>query len=793
MSHGNGHRHGGTTIEAPPAKLETQARPETQGRVELPLLGMHCAACANRIEKALAQTPGVEGANVNFATARASVRFDPSRTGPEALREAIQEAGYDALLPERNESGSAASPSDLTEAEDKAREAEYAEQRRRFCLAAALTLPVAVLAMGGHLLPSLRPLLDFAARPWIELTLTTPVLFWAGQEFFFGAWNAAKHRAADMNTLVSLGTLAAYVYSVVVTVAPGVVATTVPAVAHGHSDAAAPGVYFEASAMIVTLILLGRLLEARARAKTSGAIRALIGLQPKTARVEREGVERDLPVEQVVVGDVVRVRPGEKVPIDGEVIDGASSVDESMLTGEPLPVQKATGDVVIGATMNGLGSFRVRARRVGRDTALQQIVRLVQEAQGSKAPLQRLADVVSGYFVPIVLCIAVATFAVWFVVAPIDQRLTMALLTFVSVLIIACPCALGLATPTAIMVGTGRGAQGGILIKGGAALEKAHRLTTVVLDKTGTITEGKPTATHVLPEGMEADELLRIAASAERGSEHPIGEAIVRSAQSKELSLSEPTEFQNRSGRGMEATVDGRRVTIGNAGLMRELALQPNEEIAGRFAGEGKTPVFVAVDGRLAGIIAVSDPVKETSQAAIERLHRLGLKVAMLTGDNRRTADAIARQVGIDQVLAEVLPEGKSDEIAKLQARGEVVAMVGDGINDAPALAQADVGIAMGSGTDVAMEAADITLVRGDLRGVAASIGLSRATVRNIQQNLFFAFVYNVLGIPLAAGILYPVTGWLLSPVIASAAMALSSVSVLGNALRLRSFEVERN
>ncbi|HEV7280525.1 MAG TPA: heavy metal translocating P-type ATPase [Pirellulaceae bacterium] len=767
--------------------------PQRSGRAELSLVGMHCAACANRIEKALVQTPGVEEANVNFATSRASVRFDSSRTNTAALRTAVQEAGYDALAPSADDSGAEASPSALSEAEDQARAAEYAEQRRRFWLAAGLTVPVAFLAMGGHVVPALHPILNAWWRPWIELALTTPVLFWAGREFFVGAWNAAKHRAADMNTLVALGTLSAYVYSVVVTIAPGIVQANAHNAVHGQEDAVVPGVYFEVAAIIVALILLGRLLEARARSKTSGAIRALIGLQPKTARVERDGVERDVPVDRVIVGDVVRVRPGEKVPVDGEVVDGSSSVDESMLTGEPLPVQKGTGDVVIGATMNGSGSLRVRATRVGRDTALQQIVRLVQEAQGSKAPLQRLADVVSGYFVPVVLCIAVATFAVWFVVAPIDERLTMALLTFVSVLIIACPCALGLATPTAIMVGTGRGAQGGILIKGGEALEKVHRLTTVVLDKTGTITRGKPTATDVLPEGMTADELLRIVASAERGSEHPIGEAIVRSAQARTLALSEPKDFQNRSGRGMEATVEGRRVTIGNARLMCDLGLAPDEERANGLAADGKTPVFVAIDGRLAGIVAVSDPVKETSKTAIERLHQLGLKVAMLTGDNRHTAEAIARQVGIDLVLAEVLPEGKSDEIAKLQANGEIVAMVGDGINDAPALAKADVGIAMGSGTDVAMEAADITLVRGDLRGVAASIGLSRATVRNIQQNLFFAFIYNVLGIPLAAGILYPVTGWLLSPVIASAAMALSSISVLANALRLRGFKVERD
>jgi Cu+-exporting ATPase len=534
-------------------------------------------------------------------------------------------------------------------------------------------------------------------------------------------------------------------------------------------------------------------LEARARSKTSGAIRALIGLQPKTARVERSGVEQDIPVADLQLGDLVLVRPGEKVPVDGEVIEGASSVDESMLTGEPLPVQKKTGDTVIGATLNKTGSFRLRATRIGKDTVLQQIVRMVQEAQGSKAPIQRLADTIAGYFVPVVICIAIATFVLWFDLAPPETRTTMALLTFVSVLIIACPCALGLATPTAIMVGTGRGAQSGILIKGGEALETAHKLTTIVLDKTGTITRGVPSVTDIVTHGVDEATLLRLAASAESGSEHPLGESIVRSAEERGLRREPASGFNAIPGYGIEATVEERRILIGTALFLRDRGIDFEENASHRLAEEGKTPIFVAIDEAFAGIIAISDPVKEGSRSAIERLHALGLEVIMLTGDNKRTAEAIAGQVGVDRVLAEILPEGKNEEIKKLQAQGKVVAMVGDGINDAPALAQADVGIAMGSGTDVAMEAADITLVRGDLNGVVSSIALSRATIANIKQNLFFAFIYNILGIPIAAGALYPMTGWLLSPIIASLAMALSSVSVVSNALRLRGFSVERS
>lgn len=759
-------------------------------RADLPLLGMHCAACATRIEKALGKTEGVQECSVNYATTRATVSYNPQATNLEELRRVVQKAGYDAIVPQQTPSGAPADAQNMQDAEAQARETEYKSQKAKFLVALVLSVPVAALAMGSHLIPALQNTLDAPWRVWVELALTTPVLFWAGREFFTGAWAAARHRAADMNTLVAIGTLAAYLYSLVVTVAPQLVTPISSghgAHSAGHNSPA--GVYYEAVAVIITLILMGRLLEARARAQTGGAIKALMGLQPKTARVERNGQEQDIPIEQVQVGDIVMVRPGEKVPVDGEVIDGHSTVDESMLTGEPLPVPKNTGDTVIGATLNKTGAFRLRATKVGKDTVLQQIVRLVQEAQGSKAPIQRLADKVAGVFVPIVISIAIAAFVLWFNLAPMENRLTMALLTFVSVLIIACPCALGLATPTAIMVGTGRGAQSGVLIKGGAALELTHKVTTVVLDKTGTITQGQPTVTDVVAQELDESELLRLTASAERGSEHPLGEAIVRSAQERGLKLAQPQEFNAIAGHGIEALVDGRKVLVGNARLMREKGIEADEAHTHKLAAEGKTPMFVAVDQKFAGIIAVADPIKEGSREAIAHLHRMGLKVAMLTGDNKETAEAIARQVGVDRVFAEVLPEGKADEVKALQAQNEIVAMVGDGINDAPALAQADVGIAMGSGTDVAMEAADITLVRGDLEGVVSSIALSKATVKNIKQNLFFAFFYNVLGIPIAAGLLYPITGWLLSPIIASLAMALSSVSVLTNALRLRSFK----
>ncbi len=759
----------------------------TPSRVDIPVVGMHCAACAVRIEGALGQAPGVSKAAVNFATGRATVEYDPAATAPADLRDVVRGAGYDAVLPPAGHHAGG-----VSDAEEQAREAEYKRTRLKFVVAAALTVPVAALGMGGHLVPSLAPLLNFPGRAWVELALATTVLFWAGREFFRGAWAAARHRAADMNTLVAIGTLSAYAYSVVATLAPGWFAVGASGDHAGHGGSAPVGVYYEVAAVIVTLILLGRLLEARARSRTGGAIRALIGLSPKTARVVRAGAEVDVPVAEVRVGDVVRVRPGEKVPVDGTVLDGTSAVDESMLTGEPLPVTKAAGDTVIGATVNTTGSFRLTATKVGADTVLQQIVRLVQEAQGSKAPIQKLADTVSGYFVPAVLCLAVFTFVVWFNLTPPESRLTFALLTFVSVLIIACPCALGLATPTAVMVGTGRGAQAGILIKGGEPLESAGRLTTVVLDKTGTVTEGRPAVTEVVAAGVSEADLIRLAAAAEGQSEHPLAHAVIAAAQGRGLSVPPATAFEAVPGHGLAATVEGRTVLVGNARLLTSRDVAFDAGVVERTAAAGRTTLLVAVDGTFVGLLAVADPVKPTSKAAVGRLHAMGLEVVLLTGDNRGTAEAVARAVGIDRVLADVLPEGKAAEVKKLRAAGKVVAMVGDGINDAPALAAAHIGVAMGTGTDVAIEAADVTLVKGDVSGVASAIELSRATMRTIRQNLFFAFAYNVLGIPVAAGVLYPLTGWLLSPILASAAMALSSVSVVTNALRLGRLDLRR-
>ena len=726
--------------------------------VQLPLLGMHCAGCAGRIERALRATPGVAEAEVNFATTRAAVRFDAEVVNVEALREAVRREGFDALLPVGEDS--------TRDQEAEARAAEYAGLRLSFLVAAALTFPLLLVAMGGHFAPALERALDFPGRLWVEFALATPVLFWAGSEFLTGAWSALRRRTADMNTLVAVGTLSAYFFSV--------------AAIAGHAMHA---VYFEVAASIVTLILMGRLLEARARRRTSGALRALMGLQPKTARIERNGHEREVPLGEVRPGDLVLVRPGEKIAVDGAVVDGASAVDESMLTGEPMPVQKSAGQTVSAGTMNKSGAFRFRATQVGADTVLRQIVRLVQQAQGSKAPIQHLADQIAAWFVPAVIAIALVAFAAWLFAGAGAQR---ALVAFVSVLIIACPCALGLATPTAIMVGTGRGAQLGILMKSAAALEAAHRITMVVFDKTGTITEGRPAVEKIVARGMEEAELLRLAAGAERGSEHPLGEAIVRAAQERGLVPAVADEFRASAGQGITARIEGRAVLAGTARFLREQGVSVEE-------APGEAVVFVALDGKWAGRIAFTDPVKPEARAAIQRLHDAGLRVAMLTGDQRGTAESVARAAGIERVIAEVLPAAKSEAIRALQAAGERVAMVGDGINDAPALAQAEVGIAMGRGTDVAIEAAEITLVRGDLHGVAGAIALSRATVRTIRQNLFFAFLYNVLGIPLAAGVFYPFTGWQLSPIVASAAMALSSVSVVLNALRLRSFTPGRS
>ncbi|MFE9842070.1 heavy metal translocating P-type ATPase [Streptomyces goshikiensis] len=655
------------------------------------------------------------------------------------------------------------------------RRAEIKDLARRVVVGAVLTAPV-LFAVMAHELFGAEWVPDWMLNHWLQLALITPVMFYTGWPIHTTGWLTLRHRAAEMNSLITLGTSAAYCYSLLVTLAPGLLPEEVREV------------YFEAVGVILTLILLGRLLEARAKAGTGEAIRALLGLQARTARVIRDGTEQEIPVEDVVVGDEIAIRPGEKIPVDAEVLTGSSAVDESMVTGEPMPVTKRAGDTVIGATVNTTGALRVRAAKVGADTMLAQIIRLVQAAQASKAPIQRLADAVSAYFVPVVIAIAIATFAVWFTIGP-SPAFTLALVSAVSVLIIACPCALGLATPLSVMVGTGKGAQAGILIRSAEALETAHKLDTVVLDKTGTVTAGRPVLTDAHPAGdIDGASLLSLVASVEEASEHPLAQAIVSGARERGLSWPSATGFDSVTGKGVHATADGHTVLVGTTRLLHDAgidaaALDPH---AGRLSAEGKTPVLAAIDGRASGVLAVADTVKDDSAAAIAALQHLGVDVVMLTGDNARTAEAIASQVGISRVLAEVLPEHKADEVRRLQHEGRTVGMVGDGINDAPALAAADVGLAIGTGTDVAIEAADITLISGSLTGVVTAIRLSRATMRNIRQNLFFALIYNAVGIPLAAGALYPLWGVRLSPIIAAAAMALSSLSVVTNASRLR-------
>ena len=741
------------------------AQPAAKDRLEFDVEGMHCASCVSSIEGALAQVEGVCEANVNLATERATVTYDPGVTAVRELIEAVGSVGYSAH-------DAAAEPSGETRAEEHERRArrELRLLTAKFAFAAAVGALLVILAFVWS---------PFGARAsmWAMLALATPVQFWAGSEFYAGARKVARHRSADMNTLIAVGTSAAYLYSVVATVAPGAF----------EPGGQLPDVYFDTAAVIIALILLGRLLEVRAKSRTTGAIRKLIGLQPRTARIVRDGAELEVPVEDVGRGDEVLVRPGERVPVDGTVIDGHSTIDESMLTGESVPVEKAPGDEVIGATVNKAGAFHFRAMKIGTDTALAQIVRLMEEAQGSKAPIQRIADRVSARFVPVVIAVAALSFATWLVTG---SSFASALLAFVAVLIIACPCALGLATPAAIMVGTGRGAEMGILVRGAEALETARKLQTVVLDKTGTLTLGQPEVTDVVAVKGETDVLLGLAAAAESRSEHPLGEAIVRRAKERGIELPTVEDFEAAVGHGVVAVADSRRVAVGSARHMRELGLDPSplRARAERLEEGGKTAVYVAVADRATGVIGIADTVKPEAEEAIGELKRLGLEVAMVTGDNRRTAEAIARQAGIDQVLAEVLPDRKAAEIARLQAEGRRVAMVGDGINDAPALAQADVGIAIGTGTDIAMEASDLTLMSGDLRGVPKALDLSRQTMRTIKQNLVGAFVYNVTLIPVAAGVLYPLWGVLLDPILAAAAMAASSVTVVTNALRLRGF-----
>ena len=744
----------------------------TTVRLDAARAGEFGFACGmNMIHGTLIVDPAASPAGGNGQAAAAVSGNGHAAAGePEAAAE-DQHAGS----AETPAAGTAAADAEAAQAEE--RRAEITDLTRRVIVGAVLTAPV-LFAVMAHEVFKAGWVPGVLLNHWVQLALITPVMFYTGWPIHRTGWLALAHRSADMNSLITLGTVAAYGYSLLVTVAPALL------------PAGVRGVYFEAAGTILTLILLGRLVETRAKAGTGQAIRELLGLQARTARVIRDGAESEVPVEDVVVGDEVVIRPGEKIPVDAVVLSGTSAVDESMVTGEPMPVTKRTGDAVIGATINTTGSLRVKAAKVGSDTMLAQIIRLVQQAQASKAPIQRLADAVSGFFVPAVIAIAIATFAVWFTVGP-APAFTLALVSAVAVLIIACPCALGLATPLSVMVGTGKGARAGILIRSAEALETAHKLDTIVLDKTGTITAGKPALTDVHAAGeWDEDELLRLVAAAETDSEHPLAVAIVAGARERGLPVPAATSFVSVTGKGVRATVDGHTVLAGSARLLLGEAIDSTAlgAVAAELSAQGKTPVLAAVDGVPAGVLAVADTVKDDSAAAIAALHRLDAEVVMLTGDNARTAAAIARQVGVRRVLAEVLPEHKAGEIRRLQAEGAVVGMVGDGINDAPALAAADVGLAIGTGTDVAIESADVTLISGSLAGVVTAISLSRATMRNIRQNLFFALAYNGVGIPVAAGVLYPFFGIRLSPIIAAAAMALSSLSVVGNANRLRRY-----
>jgi Cu+-exporting ATPase len=763
---------------------------------EIEVSGMTCAACSSRVQRALEQTPGVASANVNLMTGSATVSFDAGALEVERLLEVVREAGYGAALPRAD-----AAAGEETEALDRAREEEiHSLQRKLLVAGVAAVLTMLLMPFAEHIHgeapdPVMRLLMPVAealrtvfpplgaipvpAWRWILLVMTLPSVLWAGRHFYTRAWAAARHKAADMNTLVAVGTGSAFLFSIAMTLAgEWFEARGVPSV-----------VYFEAVNGIIALILLGNLLETGAKRRTSGAIKRLIGLRPATARLRRDGRDVEVPLADVQVGDELVVRPGDRIPVDGRVIEGTSAVDESMLTGEPIPVTKQPGADVTGGTVNRTGAFVFQAMRVGRDTVLSQIIRMVQQAQGSRAPIQALADRISAVFVPVVIVLAIITFGLWYFLGPAPSGVR-ALASAVTVLIIACPCAMGLAVPTAVMVATGRGAERGLLIKGGEPLQRVGDVTVIVLDKTGTITEGRPAVGELRARGISEEELLVLAGGLERRSEHPLAEAVARAAVERvgEAGVPEPESFDATPGRGVQGVVRDRWVVVGSPAFLGDLAIDASAlsgEVS-ELAGKGQTPVLVAVDGQAVGVIGITDPLRPTSREAVAQLTALGLEVVMLTGDDRRTAEAVAREVGISRVVAEVLPAMKLDTVREFQAKGRVVAMVGDGINDAPALAGADVGIAIGTGTDVAIESADITLMSGDLRGVVRAIRLCRQTMRTIKQNLFWAFVYNIIGIPVAAGALYPAFGILLTPTMGAAAMALSSVSVVSNSLRLR-------
>lgn len=728
-------------------------------RMDFAVRGMTCAACVSTVEKALKGLYGVLRVTVNLAAEKASVEYIPSIIGFNDFKKAVMDAGYSAEQ----------ITGDYADREKEQREREFYDLRKSLLISASLT---ALIILGSLIR------IPFLSEWPVLFLLSTPVQFWAGMRFHRAAWSALKHKTTNMNTLIAVGTFAAYIYSVIATFTPQVFLR----------GGVAPDVYYDTSATIITLILLGRLLEAKAKGKTSEAIKRLMRLQPKTARVLRDDTEKEILIDEVMVGDIVVMRPGERVPVDGEIIDGYSTVDESMLTGESLPVEKSAGGRVFGGTINRAGSFKLRAMRIGKETALGRIIKLVEEAQGSRAPIQRLADRVASVFVPAVISIAVVTFIVWYIFGP-KPSFTISLMNFIAVLIIACPCALGLATPTAIMVGTGKGAEKGILIRDAEALELAHKIQAIVLDKTGTITKGEPEVVDMITiNGFDAEAVLKLAASAERVSEHPLGQAIVKKAEEKRMILEEAGEFMAIPGGGVRAVVNGNTVFIGNLNLMEREGVDVSsmKGLEERISSEAKTPVFVAINKSVASVFAIADTIKEGSVDAVRDLKNMGIEVSMLTGDHKNTADSIARVVGVDRVFAEVLPEQKVDVVKALKKEGKVTAMVGDGINDAPALTEADVGIAIGTGTDIAIEASDITLIKGDLRSVVEAIRLSKLTLKTIKQNLFWAFFYNVVGIPVAAGVLYPFGGPLLNPMIASAAMAFSSVSVVSNSLRLR-------